>query len=189
MKFGFVLVTVFFCYRDGEFFVAQLRLGLTYFLGEAQQIYLQTIGDTTRAVLYGLVFAAMGQGVMAGIGYAMAGVKAPVLLGALTTVMGLIPMGANLVWLPICLMLIFTDQLWAGVGLLVWGVLVISRIDDVIRLLIISGANRIPFLIALFGIFGGLSAFGLVGVFIGPVVLRLLLVVWQVWAQQKDLTH
>jgi Ca2+-transporting ATPase len=115
------------------------------------------------------------------LGYTIAGVKAPVLFGAITALLALIPMGATLVWFPIGIMLILTDQPWPGIGLLLWGFLVVSTVDNVIRPLVISGASRVPFLVVLFGVLGGLSAFGAVGLFLGPVILAVLLSVWQAW--------
>ena len=185
MKLGVILVTVFFCFRDGDEAVRQLRQGLVRFLGKYQNVYLQAAGNTTRAVVYGLVLAALGQGVLAGLGYFVAGVKAPVLLGAVTALLAMIPMGATLVWLPISIMLMLTAQQWQGVGLLLWGFLAVSTVDNVIRPLVISGAGRIPFLVVLFGVLGGLSAFGAVGLFLGPVILAVLLSVWQAWLKQQ----
>jgi len=186
IKLGFVLVTLFFCFRDGQGAISQLQQGLIRFLGGYQQVYLQAAGDTTRAVVYGIVLAALGQGVTAGIGYAVAGVQAPVLFGAVTAVLALIPMGAMLVWVSIGVMLLATGQVWPGAGLLLWGFLVVSTIDNVIRPLVISGTSQVPFLVVMFGVFGGLSAFGMVGLFIGPVILSVLLAVWQAWLKQQQ---
>ena len=185
MTIGFILVTLFFCFRDGQQAIAQLRQGFGYFLGKYQAIYLQAAGDTARAVVYGLVLAALGQGMMAGIGYSVAGVNAPVLLGVMTALLAIIPMGAILVWLPVSLGLILTGEPWYGVGLLLWGIFAISTVDNVIRPLVISGAGHIPFLVVLFGVFGGLMAFGAVGLFLGPIILSVSLAVWQAWLQQQ----
>jgi P-type Ca2+ transporter type 2C len=185
MKLGFILVTLFFCFRDGQRVIGQLRQGLIYFLGKYQNIYLQAAGDTARAVVYGLVLAALGQGLMAGIGYAVAGVNAPVLLGVITALLAMVPMGATLIWLPISFGLMLSGQLWPGIGLLLWGVFAISTVDNVIRPLVISGAGKIPFLVVLFGVFGGLTAFGAVGLFLGPIILSVLLAVWQAWLKQQ----
>lgn len=186
LKLGVVLVTVFFCFRDGKEIIKQLQQGLVRYLGKYQHVYLQAAGNTTRAVVYGLVLAALGQGILAGFGYAVAGVKAPILFGALTALLALIPMGATLVWFPIGIMMTLTDQLLPGLGLLLWGFLVVSTVDNVIRPLVISGASRVPFLVVLFGVLGGLSAFGVVGLFLGPVILAVLLSVWQAWLKQQQ---
>jgi Ca2+-transporting ATPase len=179
IKFSFVLATVFFCFRDGELWLQQLKQFLRYFLGDVHSVYLQTASDTTRAVIYGLVLAALSQGFIAGIGYFVAGVKMPLLLAMLTALVALIPMGATLVWLPTALMLLIDNQLFAGVGLIIWGFLAVSTIDNVIRPLVICGASKIPFLVVMFGVFGGLSTFGTIGLFLGPVILSVLLAVWK----------
>ena len=189
MKLGVVLVTVFFGFRDGKEILNQLQHGLVRYLGKYQHVYLQAAGSTVRAVVYGLVLAALGQGMLAGIGYSVAGVKAPVLFGAITALLAMIPMGATLVWFPIGFMLILSDQLWPGIGLLLWGFLAVSTVDNVIRPLVISGASRVPFLVVLFGVLGGLSAFGAVGLFLGPVILAVLLSVWQAWLKQQREEH
>ncbi len=186
MKLGVILVTVFFCFRDGDEAVRQLHQGLVRFLGKYQHVYLQAAGHTTRAVVYGLVLAALGQGLLAGLGYAIAGVKAPVLFGAVTALLALVPMGATLVWMPLSIMLILIGQSWQGVGLLLWGFLAVSTVDNVIRPLVISGAGRIPFLVVLFGVLGGLTTFGAVGLFLGPVILAVLLAVWQAWLKLQQ---
>lgn len=186
LKLGVILVTVFFCFRNGKEAMDQLQRGLIHFLGEDQHVYLQAAGDTTRAVVYGLVLAALGQGILAGIGYAVAGVDAPVLLGVVTAILALIPMGATLVWLPVGITLIINNQFWPGAGLLLWGFMAVSTVDNVIRPLVISGAGQVPFLVVLFGVLGGLSAFGAIGLFLGPVILSVLLAVWDAWLKQQD---
>lgn len=186
LKLGVILVTVFFCFRDGQLAIQQLYQGLILFLGKYLTVYLHAAGSTTRAVVYGLVLAALTQGFMAAMGYAVAGIKAPALFGIITALLALVPMGATLVWLPISIALILTDHLWSGIGLLLWGFLVISTVDNVIRPIVISGASKMPFLVVMFGVLGGLSAFGIIGLFLGPVILSVLLAVWKAWLEQQE---
>ena len=82
--------------------------------------------------------------------------------------------------------LIVTGHTAAGVGLLIWGALVIGWIDHFVRPLLISRGAQIPFLIVLFGVLGGLAAFGFVGLFIGPVILAVLLAVWREWLVESS---
>ena len=185
LKLAVVLVTVFFCFRDGEAASRQLQCGLVRFLGKHPNLYLQAAGNTTKAVVYGLVLAALAQGMLAGLGYAVAGVQAPVLFGAVTALLAIVPLGATLVWIPIGVTLVLKGALWEGTGLLLWGFLAVSTVDNVIRPLVISGASRVPFLAVMFGILGGLSAFGPIGLFIGPVILAVMLAVWQAWLEQQ----
>lgn len=186
MQLGIVLVTLFFCFRDGNKAMAQLRQALSRSLGKDLEIYLQAAGHTTKAVVYGLVLAALAQGFLAGIGYAAAGVEAPALFGAVTAILALVPLGATLVWVPLGGALLLSDAYWEGVGLLAWGFLVVSTVDNIIRPLVISGAGRVPFLVVMFGVLGGLTAFGAVGLFLGPVILAVLLAVWKVWLEQSN---
>jgi Ca2+-transporting ATPase len=187
LKTGVLLVTVFFCYRDGQRILSQLQYGVIRFLGDHRHIYMQAIGETTKAVVYGFVLAAMVQGSLAGIGFAVAGVQAPVLLGATTALLALVPFGATLVWVPVGLTLLLESSPWAGIGLLLWGTLVVSTVDNVIRPLVISGASQIPFLVVMFGVLGGLHTFGIIGIFLGPIVLAVLLAVWQAWLTQQGM--
>jgi len=134
-----------------------------------------------------MVFAALAQGGMAGIGYWAAGLQAPLLLATITTLIALlpIPFGTPLVWSTIGLWLILTDRIAPGIGLLLWGALVVSWVDNLVRPLVISGAARIPFLLVMFGVLGGLAAFGLVGLFLGPAILAVLWAVWQGWLEEQ----
>ena len=182
LRVGIALLTVFFLFRDGDHLLDQLRDVLRGLLGDRVQAYFTVIGDTTRAVVYGLLLAAFAQGLLAGLGYWVAGVNAPAFWGAATAVMALIPFGAPLVWGSIGVWLLLQGQVGAGIGLLLWGLLAISWIDNLVRPLIISGVAKIPFLLVLYGVLGGLAAFGLIGLFVGPVILAILLALWREWA-------
>ncbi|SCZ60045.1 AI-2E family transporter [Thiohalomonas denitrificans] len=185
MKFGMALLAVFFIYRDGEVVMAQFRQGLQILLGRQSDVYWIAAAEMTRAVVYGLVLTAIAQGAMAGLGYWIVGMEAPVLIGVLTALAALVPFGAPVVWGTVVLYLLFDAQLWAGLGLLAWGALGVSSVDNVVRPLVISVSAHIPFLLVLFGVLGGLSAFGLVGLFLGPVVLSVLLAVWRRWLGRR----
>lgn len=182
-KLGFALVTVIFVYRDGEKLLSQVRRLLLHFLGTRAESYLSAIGATTKAVLYGLVLTALAQGALSGIGYWVAGLHAPVLLGALTALVALIPFGTPFVWGTLGIWLLATGETLAGIGLLLWGALVVSWVDNLIRPLVISSASQIPFLLVMFGVLGGVAAFGLVGMFVGPVIMAVLMAVWREWLE------
>ncbi len=182
LRFGFALLTAFFLFRDGDRLLDQLRGVLHGLLGDRVQDYFTAVGDTTRAVVYGLLAAAFAQGLLAGLGYWAAGVSAPAFWGAVTALVALIPFGAPLVWGSIGVWLLLQGEVGAGIGLLLWGALVISWIDNLVRPLVISGVAKIPFLLVLFGVLGGLAAFGFIGLFVGPVILAILLALWREWA-------
>lgn len=179
------LVSLFFMYRDGEKFAAQVAAVLEQFLGGRVHGYIDAIGDTVKAVVYGLFLAAIAQGTLAGIGYYFAGLNAPVFLGALTTLCALIPFVVPVMWGGASLWLLLSGDTVAALGLFLWGALAVSWIDNVVRPLVISGATKIPFLLVMFGVLGGLASFGLVGLFIGPVILAVLMAIWREWLAEK----
>jgi predicted PurR-regulated permease PerM len=188
-KLGFAVLTVVFVYRDGEKLLGQVRALLLRFLGRRAEGYLSAIGATTTAVLYGLVLTALAQGVLAGLGYWAAGIRAPALLGALTALVALIPFGTPFVWGTLGIWLLVTGDTLPGIGLLLWGALVVSWVDNLIRPLVISNASQVPFLLVMFGVLGGIAAFGLVGMFVGPVIMAVLMAVWREWLEDASQDH
>lgn len=185
-KLAITLLALFFVLRDGEVIVAQSRRVLERFLGPVYAAYWDAVATTTRGVVYGLVLTALAQGLLAGLGYWVAGTPVPVLLGALTALLALIPFGAPVVWGSAGIGLIVAGELWSGIGLLLWGTLAVSWIDNIVRPLAISSATRTPFLLVLMGVLGGLGTFGLIGLFVGPMVLAVLLAVWREWLEHQD---
>ena len=186
LRFAVALLTAFFLFRDGDRLLEQLRRVLQGLLGNRVNAYFTAVGDTTRAVVYGLLVAALAQGLLAGLGYWAAGVHAPAFWGAVTVLVALIPFGAPLVWGSIGGWLLLQGEVGAGIGLLLWGVLVVSWIDNLVRPWIISGVAHCPFLLVMFGVLGGLAAFGLIGLFVGPVTLAVLLALWREWAAKNE---
>jgi predicted PurR-regulated permease PerM len=181
VKLVIALFAMFFFLRDGARFFSQTRSVLEGLLGPQVRNYLKAIGDTTQAVVYALVLAALAQGVAAGIGYWGAGIQAPVFLGAVTAVVALIPLATPVMWSGLSAWLIVTGHVPQGVGLAIWGLLVVSWVDNVVRPLVISNATDMPFVLVVFGVLGGVLAFGLVGLFVGPVVLAVSLAIWREW--------
>lgn len=184
-KMGMAVLTVIFVYRDGDKLLSQVRRVMQRFVGMRAHGYLDAIGATTKAVLYGLVLTALAQGTLAGLGYWAAGIHAPVLLGAFTALIALIPFGTPFVWGSLGVWLLVSGKTVEGIGLLLWGALVVSWVDNLIRPLVISSAAQIPFLLVMFGVLGGLAAFGLVGMFVGPVIIAVLLAVWREWLEEQ----
>ncbi len=186
-KLVIAILSLFFMYRDGEKVADQVSKMLAHFLGERVQHYISAIGDTVKAVVYGLVLAALAQGTLAGIGYWAAGLDAPVFLAALTFLVALIPFLVPFMWIGASLWLLISGSTVAAIGLFIWGATAVSWIDNVVRPLVISGATKVPFLLVMFGVLGGLAAFGLVGLFVGPVLLAVLMAVWREWlAENRD---
>jgi predicted PurR-regulated permease PerM len=185
-KLFFAVLSMYFLLRDGPRLLREAGAILEGILGPRVHDYLEAIGQTTQAVVYALILGAIAQGAVAGIGYWIFGVKAPVLMGAATVLIALIPFGAPLVWGSLAVWMLITGNLWAGIGLLLWGVLLVSWMDNIVRPLVISNATRMPFLLVVFGVLGGVLAFGLVGLFIGPVLLAVSLAIWREWLEEHQ---
>lgn len=180
-KFGLAVFALFFLYRHGASVLEQFRRVAARWLGEASRGYILAVGVTVRAVVFGIVLTALAQGVLAGLGYWVAGVPAPALWGVITALVSLIPFVGPVVWIGLSLALLAHGETQAALGLFLWGALVVSWVDNLIRPLVISGPTRIPFLLVFLGVLGGLKAFGLIGLFLGPVLLAVSVAIWREW--------
>jgi len=137
-------------------------------------------------VVYGILLTALVQGFVAGLGYWVAGLGSPVTMGVLTALVALIPFATPLAWGGAGAWLLFQGEVGAAIGIWLWGAAVVSQLDNVLRPIFISSAGAIPFLLVLLGVLGGLLAFGMVGLFIGPIVLAMGWAVWREWAGHLD---
>jgi predicted PurR-regulated permease PerM len=185
-KLIFVIVILFFFYRDGARIVRELRHVLERFIGTQVHDYLHAVGTTARAVVYGILLTALVQGMVAGLGYWVAGLASPVMFGVLTMILALIPFGTPLAWGAAGLWLLLQGETGAAIGVWLWGAVVVSQLDNFLRPLFISSVSPIPFLFVLFGVLGGLLAFGLVGLFVGPIVLAVIWAVWREWVAHLE---
>jgi predicted PurR-regulated permease PerM len=164
-----VLLTFFF-FRDGIYLAERLQAGIGRIAGEGGKHLLDLAGKTIRGVVYGILGTALVQGVLAGIGFLIAGVPGAVLLGLVTFVLSPLPVGPPLVWIPATVWLF--SQGWTGWGIfmIIWG-LAVSSVDNFVKPWIISQGSNMPFILIFFGVIGGALAFGLIGVFLGPTLL------------------
>lgn len=185
-KLCFAVMSLFFFYRDGQTILNQVSKALELVIGPRIHHYISTISDTTRAVVYGVGLTAIAQAMLAGVSYFVAGVPNPMVLTIVTFLFALIPFGPPIAYTSVSLWLFSQGQTMEAIGVMTWGVLVVSTADNVIRPLVISGATQIPFLLIMFGVLGGLASFGMVGLFIGPVILAVLLAIWREWLHETQ---
>ncbi len=175
------LLTLFFFYRHGRELAPQIHGAARRLAGGGVDTVVDTLADTVRAVTYGTLSTALTQAVLLTFGVWIVGLGSPVLLGAITGLLALTPIGPPLVYIPASAWLLLHGRIVAGLVLLGWGILVVSMVDNVIKSWFLSGAARIPFLLGFFGVLGGLLAFGPIGLFVGPVAIALLLTLWRNW--------
>lgn len=186
IKLCFAVMSLFFFYRDGQTILNQVSKALEMVIGPRIHHYLDTISETTRAVVYGVGLTAVAQAILAGLSYLVAGVPNPMVLTIVTFLLALIPFGTPLAYGSVALWLFSQGQTVEAIGVMAWGVCIVSTSDNVIRPLVISGATQIPFLLIMFGVLGGIASFGLVGLFIGPVILAVLLAIWREWLHETN---
>ena len=178
------LVTLFFLYLHGERLAAQTQRALARAGGERMAATFRPLAETVRAVMYGTLLTALAQGTLAMVGYWAAGLRAPVLLGALSALLALTPLGSAPIYVPAGIWLLLQGKVAAGVLLLAWGVFVVSVTDNLIRSWFLAGALQLPFLLGFFGVLGGVLAFGPIGLFVGPIVVAMLLALWREWTAE-----
>ncbi|MCK9504587.1 MAG: AI-2E family transporter [Porticoccaceae bacterium] len=183
----FMLLTLFFVCRDGHHLVAQLdRLG-ERILPMRWQRFSRMVPVTISATVVGMGLIAIGEGIILGVAYWIAGVPSPVALGVVTGFMALIPGGAPLAFTVVSLYLVGSGDSLAGLGLFAWGTIELFIVDKTIRPSLVGGPIKLPFLLTFFGLIGGVKTMGLVGLFIGPVLMALLLAVWREWLHEEEL--
>ena len=169
------LFLLFFFLRDGDRMMTTI-VRLIPMDPERRHHLMEHIGAVIRAVVFGSLLTALLQGVLVAIGFALVGLPSPVVFGALAAVTALIPLvGTALVWVPAAAALFLQGRWVAALFLLGWSVAVVSSADNVVRPLFISGRAQISTLPVFLGLLGGLSAFGPIGLVLGPVALALTL--------------
>ncbi|TVR96206.1 MAG: AI-2E family transporter [Rhodospirillales bacterium] len=176
------IVCAFFFFRDGEAALMRLSDVVSHIAGERSRHLLSVTHGTLKGVVYGVLGAVLAQATLASIGYVIVGVPAPFLLGLLTGFLGIVPGGPALVFLPVAIWLFRADELVLAGFITLWGVLVVSNIDNVMKALFVSRGSSMPLLLVLFGILGGAMAFGFIGIFLGPTILAILYALILEWS-------
>lgn len=166
-----VVMVAFFLYRDGAAAASWLRAGMERLAGQRAHTLVDLAGNTVKGVVYGLLGTAILQGLLAALGFLLAGVPGPLFLGVVVSAVSIVPFGPPLVWFPASLWLLHEGQTTWAIFMFLWGFLLISTIDNVVRPYLISQGSSLPFILVLLGVIGGLLAFGFIGVFLGPTLL------------------
>ena len=177
--FALTLISYFFLLKERKTIVAQLRIAADRMLGPTGERVAQQVILSVRGTINGLVFVGLGEGAVMAIVYGIAGAPHPILLGAATAVAAMIPFGAIVMFVIAALLLLAQGSaLGAGVVVLI-GLVVVGIADHFIRPALIGGATRLPFLLVLFGILGGIETLGLLGLFVGPGTMAALVLLWR----------
>jgi len=173
------LFILFFIYRDGERIVATAIARFATNQERARR-YFSEIRAVTTAVTVGNLFTCLVQGVIAGLGYFVAGVPAPILCGGLTAVAAIVPVvGTAIIWVPIVLLIAIKGAYLKAFLLTLWSVFFVSLADNAIRPLAIDAKSNIPFPAIVLGAIGGVFALGILGLILGPVIFSILITLWR----------
>ena len=176
---GFTLLSLFFFYRDGEKLFKQIHLVGEFCLGPRWYRYAEKLPAALRATVNGTIVVGLGVGFCMGVCYALVGFPAPTLTGFITAFAAMIPFLVPAVFGVVALILFASGSLIAAILVIIWGTVVMFIADHFVKPVLIGGAIQLPFLAVLFGILGGLETLGLLGLFIGPMVMVLFITLWQ----------
>jgi predicted PurR-regulated permease PerM len=176
----------FFILREGPELARRLSIAVERLAGERGERLIKVAGDTVRGVIFGILVTALAQAVVAGIGFWIAGVPAVVLLSVLTFFFAVIPYGPPVIWVPAGIWLYSEGNVGMSVFMFIWGAGLISTVDNFLRPYLISQGSKTPFILIFCGVIGGALAFGLVGIFLGPILLAIGYRLIREWTTSSD---
>jgi len=186
LLFILALFIAFFFYVYGEPIAERLTDLLRRIAAERADRLIEVTGATVRGVVYGILGTAVVQGILTAFGLWLSGVPRPVLLASVAGILSVLPIGAPLVWIPAAIWLLSSGHTGWGIFLALYGVGAISGSDSLIRPWFIARGAQLPFLLTILGVLGGALAFGLLGIFLGPVLLGIGFTLVNEWARGAD---
>jgi predicted PurR-regulated permease PerM len=185
---GLLILSVLFAavfYLNGETAAEGLSAGMHRVAGGRADYLLKLIGGTVKGVVYGILGTSLVQAVLCAIGFAIAGLPSPGMLGLITFFLAIIPGGPLLVVIPAAAWLVQHDATNWAIFVVVWALVVGVAIDNVLKPILIGKTSNVPFILVLVGVLGGAAAFGLLGVFVGPTLLAVTHAVLRDWVRAE----
>jgi predicted PurR-regulated permease PerM len=173
------LFILFFIYRDGERIVSA---AISRFATNQDKTrhYFSEICSTITAVTVGTILTCLVQGATAGLGFFVAGIPAPFLFGALTSLAALVPVvGTGIIWVPLAALIAINGAYLKALLLTLWCIFFVGLADNAIRPLAIGAKSNIPVPAIVLGAIGGVFALGILGLILGPVLFAILITVWR----------
>jgi predicted PurR-regulated permease PerM len=186
LMFLLALFVAFFFYVYGDPIADRLEVILHRIAGMQAERLITVTGATVRCVVYGILGTAIVQGILTAFGLWISGVPRPGLLGAVAGFLSVLPIGAPVVWIPAAIWLMTSGHLGWGIFLAIYGGGAITGADSLIRPWFISRGAQLPFVLTVLGVLGGALAFGLLGIFLGPVLLGIGYTLVNEWARGAD---
>ncbi|GAB6140351.1 AI-2E family transporter [Methylosoma difficile] len=184
--FLIILLVLPFVYQHGDSLSKQILASCKKLFGEVGSRYASHAASAVRATVNGMLLIGIAKGLLLGFAYAAAGLSHPALLGALTGTFALIPFAAKIIFGGCSLVLIAQGHIAEAIGLFTYGMVFTLIADNYVRPWLIGNAVKLPFIWTLLGIFGGMEAIGLLGLFLGPTILAVLMSIWRDWIRDID---
>jgi predicted PurR-regulated permease PerM len=185
IRLGIMLYLLFFLLRDGKALAEGIREAIPL-RGEQKAALFTRFADVVRATVKGGILVAMAQGTLGGIAFWFLGIHAALLWAVLMAFLSLIPaIGATLVWLPVAIYFLATGAIWQGIGLILYGVLVIGLVDNLLRPFLVGKGSKLPDYVVLISTLGGIEVFGLNGFVIGPLIAAMFMVSWEIFSVSR----
>ncbi len=181
MGFLTILLVLLFVYQYGDNLAKQVLACSKRVFGETGVRYTLHATAAIRATVNGMLLIGIAKGLLMGAGYAFAGLSHPAILGALTGIFAMIPFAAKLIFGACSIVLIAEGHIPEAIALFTYGMVLTLFADNYVRPALIGGAVRLPFIWTLLGIFGGMETFGLIGLFLGPTLMAVLMSIWRDW--------
>lgn len=171
---GFVMFfALYYFFKDAHLIIRKIMV-ISPLPTRYEKELFRKFKEISLATLYGIFLTSVAQGILGGIGFAIAGVPSSLFWGTAVGVFSLVPVvGTALVWLPAGIILLIGGNIFGGIFMLAWGVLVVSTVDNFLRAYLIGGRTNTNQLLTFLAVFGGLEMFGLIGVLLGPLILNL----------------
>lgn len=182
----FVFFVLFFLFRDGDKLSKMLRIAAEKLGGQLGSTMLHKVSETVIAVMVGIIGTAVGQATVALFGFLIAGVPAPLLLAFATFFLSMVPIGPPIIWGGAAAWLYFNDEVGMAIFMVLYGLLVISSIDNFVKPILMARSSGLSLLTVGLGVFGGIIVFGFVGIFLGPVLIALVQMLFVYWTGVVD---
>lgn len=186
LMFLLALFVAFFLFLSGDHLAGKVRELLGRIAGARASRLIEVTGATVRGVVYGILGTAIVQGILTAFGLWLSGVPRAMLLGVIAGCLSVLPIGAPVVWIPAAIWLLVNGHMGWGIFLAAYGIVAVSGADSLIRPYFISRGAQLPFALTMLGVLGGALAFGLVGVFLGPVLLGVGYVLVAEWGRSPN---
>lgn len=189
LQLALVTFIVFFFYRDGAWFADRIKTLMRRVSGELSNELTNILVNTTRSVVFGLLGTALGQAIVAGIGFWIAGVPGVLMLSFMVFVLSIVPVGPPLIWGPAAIWLYSNGDPGMAAFLVLWGTLAVSSVDNFLKPVLIARGSSLPLALIFLGVFGGVIAFGFLGLILGPILLAVGLSMLQAWLRNPNLVR